>query len=68
MVSTSGQSHFNIRGMKIGSVPTNAFPGAFIGGMMTESTNALPVSYATSNLDVTGQNELLEPYILITAI
>lgn len=45
----------------------NAFPGGFIGGRMTDSTSALPASYATSNLDITGNDATNVPVILLTA-
>lgn len=47
--------------------PVNAFPGAFIGGAMTTSTNALPTSIATSDLDITGSDALFVPYIIISS-
>lgn len=47
--------------------PANAFPGAFIGGRMTASTNALPASVATSDLDITGNDAMLVPSIIINA-
>lgn len=45
----------------------NAFPGGFIGGRMTASTNALPESYATSDLDITGNDAMGVPYILLSS-
>ena len=47
--------------------PMNAFPAGFIGGRMTESSSALPASYATSNLDITGTDAMNVPYILLTS-
>ena len=47
--------------------PANAFPGSFIGGAMTDSTNALPASFATSNLDITGSDAMFVPSIIISA-
>lgn len=47
--------------------PLNAFPGGFIGGRMTDTTNALPVSYETSNLDITGSDAMPVPVIILTA-
>lgn len=45
----------------------NAFPGAFVGGRMTESTASLPASYATSNLDITGSDAHFVPTIYLSA-
>ena len=45
----------------------NAFPGGFIGGAMTNSTNALPSSIATSNLNITGIDAMFIPCIIISA-
>lgn len=45
----------------------NAFPGSFIGGQMTESTNALPANYLTSNLSITGGTAMFEPYVLLSS-
>lgn len=47
--------------------PANAVQGGFIGGEMTATTNALPASYATSDLDITGRNALIVPYIIVSA-
>src|SRR3990167_7661894 len=55
VISIYGQSSAN---------PSNAFPGVFIGGIMTDSTNALPTSFATSNLDITGVDALSVPSII----
>ena len=57
-LSFLGQSFIN---------PSNAFPGGFIGGAMTDSTNALPSSIATSDLDITGQDALSIPSIILSA-
>src|SRR3990167_7544275 len=54
LISTAGTSGFAFAG-QTRIDPSNAFPGAFIGGRMTDSTNALPASYATSDLDTTGR-------------
>ena len=48
-------------------LPDNAFAGGFNGGGMTETTVALPASYATSDLDTTGANAMEIPLILLTA-
>src|SRR3990167_2584440 len=45
----------------------NAFPGAFIGGAMTASTNAIPASIATSDLDIPGGPEMQVPMVLLSA-
>ena len=47
--------------------PENAFPGGFIVGRMTDSTNGLPSSYATSDLDTTGNDAIFVPNIIISA-
>ena len=65
LASTAGRSELSLLGRFTAS-PDNAFPGAFIGGLMTETTNALPSSMAISNLDITGRPELSTPYILLT--
>ena len=45
----------------------NAFPGGFIGGWGTVTTNALPLSEAISDLDITGGLELEVPIIIISS-
>lgn len=47
--------------------PVNAIPGGFLMGRMTVSTNAIPASIATSDLDITGSDAIRQPYIIITA-
>ena len=47
--------------------PGNAIPGGFLMGRMTASTNAMPASIATSDLDITGSDATRQPYIIITA-
>lgn len=47
--------------------PGNAFVGIFVGGVMTASTSALPATVATSDLDVTGNDAMLVPSIIISA-
>lgn len=64
--ATDSGSAFSIDGQS-GLVVSNAFPGVFIGGAMTATTNALPASYATSDLDVTGANAMIVPEIIISA-
>ena len=66
LISTSGTSNFSLVGQTIIN-PANAFPGGFVQGIMTDSTNALPSSYATSNLDITGNDAFMVPYIILTA-
>lgn len=66
LVSTSGTSNAFIYG-QTSINPANAFPGGFIGGRMSDSTNALPSSYATSDLDITGNDAMFVPFILLTA-
>ena len=46
--------------------PNNAAP-VLIHGRMTASTNAIPGTIATSNLDITGSDAIRQPYILLTA-
>lgn len=45
----------------------NAFPGGFLAGRMTVGTAALPASYATSDLDITGTDAQFCPQIILTA-
>jgi len=47
--------------------PNNAIPGGFLMGRVTGSTNAMPATIATSNLDITGSDAVRQPYIIITA-
>lgn len=47
--------------------PANSFPGGFIGGIMTVTTNALPANYAISDLNTTGNNAMFVPCIYISA-
>lgn len=65
---TAGASNFSIYGRNSNLAAFNAFPGSFIGGSATVSTNALPATVATSDLDITGDVEMFEPYILLTAV
>ena len=66
LVSTSNQSAITfLGGSNIN--PANAFPAGFYVGRMTDSTNALPSSYATSNLDITGSDAIGVPNIILTA-
>ena len=65
LVSTAVSSGFTLYGSVIN--PGNAFPGGFYMGRMTDSTNALPGSYATSNLDITGGDAMGIPFIILTA-
>ena len=64
--ATSSNSAFRLYG-GVNINPANAFPGGFIGGAMTDSTNALPSSYETSNLNITGQSAFPVPYLIISA-
>ncbi len=45
----------------------NAVPGGFLMGRMTASTNGMPASIATSDLDITGSDATRQPYVIITA-
>ena len=47
--------------------PANAIPGGFLMGRVTASTNAMPASIATSDLDITGSDAIRQPYIILTA-
>ena len=71
LASLTGQSTNQTSAIILGAQsvinPTNAFPGGFIWGRMTDSTNALPSSYATSDLDITGQDALSVPGIILSA-
>lgn len=66
LVSTSGTHNFSFMGQS-GLPANNAFPGGFMGGRMTDTTNAFPAAYSTSNLDVTGSDANPVPIILLTA-
>mgnify|MGYP001611182468 CR=1 FL=1 len=63
---TGGASNISLRGA-YSLDPQNAFPGAFIGGAMTVSTGALPNSYNTSDLDITGLDAISNPIIIISS-
>lgn len=62
---TGSVAQFSLFGA--GFNPGNAYTGAFLNGRMTASTNALPATYATSDLDITGIDAMSFPYLLITA-
>ena len=67
-VSASGGSSTNISYLRCANVAvSNAFPGGFIGGRMTDSTAALPASIATSDLDTTGTDAMTQPNIILSA-
>ncbi|OGM12447.1 hypothetical protein A2V80_03520 [Candidatus Woesebacteria bacterium RBG_16_39_8b] len=66
LASTAGSNNISLRGAN-NQNPSNAFPGAFYGGAMTASTNALPASIATSDLDITGSDAIAVPFICISA-
>lgn len=66
LISTSGTAALSLYG-QTSLNPQNAFPGAFIQGIMTDSTAALPASIATSDLDITGGETLYVPHIIMTA-
>ena len=66
LVSTGGNSSVALIGQTTVN-PGNAFPGGFIGGRMTASTSALPTSYATSDLDVTGSDAMNIPMIILNS-
>jgi len=65
--STAGNSSVSLMGLSTLINPANAFPGGFIHGNMSVSTAALPGSYATSDLDITGLDALATPMILLSA-
>ena len=46
--------------------PGNAIPTLLM-ARMTASTNAIPASIATSDLDITGSDIIRQPYVIITA-
>ena len=67
-ISSGGGNSSNWRPYANSSInPANAIPGAFLMGRITAVTGALPVSYATSNLDITGADATRHPYIIITS-
>ena len=67
LVSTSGVSQIEFHGGNLKGTPGNAFPGIFVGGILTVSTAVLPVSIATSDFDITGTPEMSSTFILLTA-
>lgn len=64
--STGGNANFSLFGNSSFSAE-NAFPGGFIGGNLTASTDGLPASVATSDVDITGNDFFFEPMILLSA-
>lgn len=68
LVSTIGSSAVTFGGLSHTVNPSNAFPGGFVQGDMTVSTNQLPTSVATSDLDTTGAQPMGRAlYIIMTA-
>lgn len=65
LASLSSITRISFEGFSIN--PTNDFPGPFIGGIMTVSTAALPATYATSDLDLAGNEAVFTPKIILTA-
>lgn len=47
--------------------PANAIPGGLLMGRMTVSSAGIPSSIATSELDITGNDAIRQPYIILTA-
>ena len=66
LISTAGNSALDLIGQSVINA-LNGFPGAFVGGRMTDSTAALPASYATASLDITGNDATMVPYLIISA-
>lgn len=66
LASTGGNANISYMG-HTGAYFANPFPAGFYGGEMTASTNALPASYATSNLDTSGFASMPVPFIIISA-
>ena len=66
LCTISSNTNLSFRGITLSTI-NNAFPGAFYAGLMTDSTSALPASYATSDLDITGGDEVAIPMILLSA-
>jgi hypothetical protein len=46
---------------------TNNFPAGFIGGRMSVTTNALPATVATSDVDTANADAMMQNYIIISA-
>ena len=64
LLNTAGDNVFRVYGgTRSGG---NAFPGGFIQGQMTDATTQLPLSIATSNLNITGV-KFIEPYIILSS-
>ena len=66
LISTGGNSVLDLIGQSTIN-PNNAFPVGFIGGRMTDSTAALPGSIATSALDITGNDAMNVPCIILSS-
>lgn len=66
VISSDSNSSLLLYNVEASVGKQNAFPGGFIGGVMTDSTNALPSAYSTSDLDTTGTLEMATPYIILT--
>lgn len=66
LLSTNSVSNHFIFGANVIN-PANAFPGNFIGGLMTVTSSQLPSNIATSDLDITGLTEMVVPLFILTA-
>lgn len=66
LASTSGQTNLSLF-VQSQINPANAFPGGFIQGRMTVTTNAPPATYATSDLDITGNVAFTYPELILSA-
>lgn len=66
LMNSAGNSSASFEGGAANNV-FNAIPGGFMSGVMTVSTAAIPASIATSALDITGNDAMGQPYLIITA-
>lgn len=65
LISTSSQNSLAWVGNNVINAG-NAWPGGFYAGRMTTSTNAVPGSIATSDLDITGNDGIFSQVIIIS--
>lgn len=66
LMSTSSNSNISLRGAS-NINPGNSFPGSFIGGRLSVTTNGLPASVATNDFDITGSDAMNVPNIIIVS-
>ena len=71
ILSTAGQSNLSLVNNDVAAFSGGGYGGGFVRGYLSVSTNALPVSIATSDMSKEGNNEssfsVRHPYIIISA-